>query len=155
MSRTQGLRAPGDNTIVTPHILCQRCTQICQQSILLRTVPIRYEAGNREVNPIEGVRKKVQECFHHSTFRELEATHWACHLCTMIWHVLDDFNELRILRESSWRPLSGNEGRLILVIKDDTFSDECAIRFTFGGVDLEAGLRILSASGKHTIPPFI
>jgi hypothetical protein len=155
MSRTRGLRVPGDNTVVKPHILCQRCNEICQKSTLLRTTPIQYEAGHLEINLVEDLGKKVEECFHHSTFEELEATHSSCHLCTMIWHVLDDFNELEILRGSIWRPRNEEEDRLILVIKDDKFFDECAVAFKFGRLDLRAGLRILSASGKHTTLPFI
>jgi hypothetical protein len=96
----------------------------------------------------------VEERFHHSTFQELEATHSACHLCTMIWHVLDDFDELEILRESILRH-QNEEDCLILVIKDDRFWDECAVCFKFGRIDLQARLAILSASGRHTTPPFI
>ena len=140
-----GLRVSDDNTILTPHTLCQRCNEICQKSILLRTLPISYETGDLNYS-VEDLWEQEEEQFLHSTYPELKASYSDCHLCTMIWHIIDDVEEVR---RSIRDPQSEEEDCLILVIRDDRVVSECVVGFKFGGRYLRAGLRILSASGKH------
>ena len=75
-----------DDDVVQPHVLCQRCKSICDQSKLLRDVPAKYTHFNRfDAVSAVGSDDEQEESYQHGTLREIEATCLrGCFLCGFI-----------------------------------------------------------------------
>jgi hypothetical protein len=122
-----------DNKMAEPHVLCEPCLNICRQSRLLHKVPLRYESlryatGGILILELRGGPQEgfEEERFNHSlNISELETSHLeGCHLCTLLWHGLDDDQKVYLHRlESQNEP----QARIGVSVKEDKSMRRCEI----------------------------
>jgi hypothetical protein len=77
-----------DDDLVQPHVLCERCQHICNQSQLLRVVPTKYTKKSTEEPEDAGLSQDdVEESYTHGTISEIEASCLeGCFLCTRMYY---------------------------------------------------------------------
>jgi hypothetical protein len=83
-----------------PHQLCEMCNKICRESRLIRNIPELY--GQRDENDLDldEIKEDKQQFKFHNLSNLKASYEGGCHLCTMIWDVLDKCTDLDGVQET-------------------------------------------------------
>jgi hypothetical protein len=82
---TDGL---SDDEHLQPHVLCERCRDICSQSKLLHAVPEKYSVRIGRADYVAGASEDdIEESYQHGTLTEIEESCLkGCFLCGFMYY---------------------------------------------------------------------
>lgn len=119
----------GDDDLVQPHVLCERCQDICNRSQLLRDVPTKYSIITGEEFDRPGADDDdVTESYTHGTVSEIEASCLkGCFFCVYMYY---STLKLRIREaEDLWEAARISPDRIAWKIVARESIRDCRIQF--------------------------
>ena len=123
---TDGL---SDDEHLQPHVLCERCRDICSQSKLLHTVPEKYSVRIGRADYVAGASEDdIEESYQHGTLTEIEESCLkGCFLCGFMYYsnLRSDYNPDDAAWESYMK--SSERFQFNIIARDST--RECRIEY--------------------------
>lgn len=123
---TKGL---SDDDLLQPHVLCERCQDICSQSKLLHAVPEKYSVRTGRADYVAGASEDdIEESYQHGTLSEIEESCLkGCFLCGFMYYsnMRSDYNP----DDAAWEAFMKSSERFQFNIIARESTRECRIEY--------------------------
>ena len=119
-----------DDEQLQPHVLCERCRNICNQSKLLSDVPQKYSVRNgRDDYVADASEDDIEESYQHGTLSEIEESCLkGCFLCGFMYYsnLRSDYNP----DDAAWESFMNSPERFQFNIIARESTRECRIEYS-------------------------